>query len=91
MKPCARGHKHPASDADDHHVARSLVFGAPVVQRPLAFGDRLILEVDALDAGEVVHVGIAPLFFAVDHMVVAGVGREPKPSEPIRCIGKLVV
>ena len=59
-----------------------------VGDRPHALGDRLVLQVDAVDAAV---DGVALLGRAVDPPVVARVRRHPPASQPVRRVGQHLV
>src|SRR5262249_46392651 len=75
-----RGIEHPAPGADHHRVGRPEVLLGAIDDRAHALGDRLVLLMNARDAG------VAPRFLvlAIDQVVVLFVLDEPETPEPIR-------
>src|SRR5262249_60892589 len=75
----SRGVDHTAARANDHRVRAPEVLLGPVVDRPHALGHRLILLMDAGDAGEALGL----LRLAVDQIVVVLVLRQTELAVPV--------
>src|SRR5262249_38394096 len=75
----------PAARAGDHLVGRGEVLPGEVRDRAHALGDRLVLQVDAVDAAEDL---VAALLVAVEAPVVALVHGHAPAAEPVGRVGQ---
>ena len=84
----AGGHQQPAAGAGDHLVRWPEMLEGVIHDGPHAFGDRLVLEMDAVDAAV---DRIAALGLAVHAPVVAFVVHHAPAPEPVGGVGQQLV
>src|SRR5579864_2996755 len=79
----AHGIEQSPTHTNDHGVAGAEMFGATVVDRPHALRNRLVLQVDTVNAGVSVWPFVTTLQITVQLVVIACVCRESKAAIPV--------